>query len=53
VPFGPFVSEAVGEMRLQFADLEHGTLTYLVNGARVVKSIERQLFSPEMTACFG
>jgi hypothetical protein len=56
VPFRPIGSgniNRVGAMQVRFADLEHGTLTYSINGVTVVKSIERQVFSSEVTACFG
>jgi hypothetical protein len=56
VPFRPIGSAnitRVGAMQVRFSGLERGTLTYSINGITVVKAIERQVFSPEMMACFG
>jgi len=45
VPFTGASPAAVGNLRLDFADASHGTLTYTVNGTTVTKSITRQVFS--------
>jgi hypothetical protein len=46
------VSE-VGTMALRFSDNMHGSLTYIVNGVAVTKSIERQIFSTPTTCTHG
>lgn len=51
VPIGPSNYTKVGTMQLRFSNGERGTLTYSVDGAAVVKSIERLVFSTPMPAC--
>ena len=53
-PFTP-ITEAnmttVGTMRFQFADGEHGTLSYTVDGAPVTKAITRLVISSPVPVC--
>jgi hypothetical protein len=56
IPFPPLGAEditRVGAMRLGFTDGTHGQLTYTFDGATVMKSIERQVFSAPAPACSG
>jgi hypothetical protein len=53
-PFTPIGSgniTTVGTMRFRFTNGTTGTLTYVVNGATVVKTITRQVFGTPMPAC--
>ena len=51
-PIGPEQLVQVGTMRVQFPnDIEHGTLTYSVNGVTVTKAITRQVFSTPGALC--
>jgi hypothetical protein len=55
-PFTPITSAnytRVGAMRVAFSDGANGTLTYSVNGANVVKAIQRMVFSSPVAACSG
>jgi hypothetical protein len=54
VPFTPITGAnvaSVGKMRFRFADGEHGTLTYTVNGTQVTKAITRQLIASPFPSC--
>ena len=54
IPFTPIGAgdvQAVGTMRLRFADGDNGTLTYTYNGATVTKAIRRQEFAAPVAAC--
>ena len=50
-PIGGSNVTKVGTMRFRFADGEHGTLTYDVNGASVTKSIVPQTFGSQLPSC--
>ena len=50
-PIAPGQIVKIGDMQLQFADGESGTLTYSVDGATVVKPITRQVFSTPGSLC--
>ena len=51
--FGPVSLTPVGTMTLAFPTTFSGTLTYTVDGARVTKSINRQLFSTQATCTWS
>jgi lysyl endopeptidase len=56
VPFTPITdadNTPVGTMRFDFTDGNTGTMTYTVNGATVVKSIQRLAFGELKTSCSG
>jgi hypothetical protein len=50
-PFSGVTVQAVGTMRLRFADGNNGTLSYTYNGASVTKAIQRQVFSSTFSTC--
>jgi hypothetical protein len=50
-PWTPNTLTQVGTMTLAFAGSNQGTLTYTVNGANVVKSIQRNQFASPPTVC--
>ena len=50
-PIGPSNLTRVGTMTLRFADGNHGTLTYSVDGVTVVKDITRQVFASPVPSC--
>ena len=50
VPWGAFVPQQVGTMRLAFPTTNTGTLTYTFNGVTVTKAITRQAFR-ELPTC--
>ena len=50
-PWVPIGFAQVGDMRLAFADGEHGTLTYNIGTASVTKPITRQVFAATTSAC--
>ena len=41
----------VGTMNIRFSAGNRATLTYMLNGVQVVKSIERQVFAAAAPAC--
>jgi hypothetical protein len=55
VPFNPAQvrSTAVGTVSLAFTDVDHGTFSYVVNGVRQAKDIERMMFGTPPTCTFG
>lgn len=50
-PIGAANLSKVGTMGLRFADGEHGTLTYTVNGQGVQKAIVPQTFGTQLPSC--
>lgn len=50
-PITPGQIVKVGDMRVQFADGESGTLTYSIDGTTVARSITRQVFSTPGSLC--
>ena len=53
VPFDPakVVGKPVGELRLAFADGNHATFAYTVDGISQSKSITREIFAAPGTVC--
>jgi lysyl endopeptidase len=51
VPWTPITFDTVGTMRAAFANGAAGTLTYTVNGAQVVKAIQREVFAATQSVC--
>jgi hypothetical protein len=50
-PYAPNVASPVGTMRVAFTSASNGTLTYVVNGSSVTKSITRQPLSATPPTC--
>jgi len=50
-PWGNYSLQPVGTMTFVFSDGNNGTLTYTVNGAQVVKSITRFVYSTPRPLC--
>ena len=50
-PIGPANVTRVGSMRLAFTSPGRGVLEYDFGGARVFKSIEKQVFGPRLATC--
>jgi alpha-tubulin suppressor-like RCC1 family protein len=50
-PWGSYQPSPVGAMTLSFTDGNNGTLTYLVNGSTVVKTIRRFVFANPKPQC--
>ncbi|APV50886.1 hypothetical protein BWI17_15030 [Betaproteobacteria bacterium GR16-43] len=50
-PWSAISLTPVGAMTVSFTNGQTGTLTYTVDGVRVVKQIQRQVFAPQTTLC--